>query len=145
MSGQPSINVSARAHLAVVLLETTQVTVADVAALVRVSECQVYRAWRAAHPDRPPRGRRITEAMRAAKIEPFAALCDVMAEQLTDRPQRAAQIFAATRVMHGDVGERRIWRALRRLVDTGRVARHGMRCTGATYTRIINGGGTCER
>ena len=78
MSGQPSINVAARAHLAVVLLETTPATVAAVADLVRISECQVYRAWRAAHPERPPRGRRITEAMRAAQIEPFAALCDVM-------------------------------------------------------------------
>src|SRR6185369_4219517 len=103
MSGQPRLNVEARAHLAVVLLETTPATVAEVAALVRVSESKVYRSWYAAHPDRPPRGRRITEAMRAAQIEPFAALCDVMAAQLTDRQQRAAQIFTATRAMHGEV------------------------------------------
>jgi len=140
MSGQPRLNIAARAHLAVVLLETTPATVAEVAALVRVSESKVYRSWYAAHPGRPPRGRRITDAMRAAQIEPFAALCDVMAAQLTDRSQRAAQIFAATRELHGAVCERRLWRALRRLVDTGRVARHGMRCTGAAYTRIRNSG-----
>ena len=136
MSGQPRLNVQARAQLAVRLLESTQAgTVAEVAALVRVGETSVYRAWRAAHPGRQPRGRRVSDAMLEAAIEPFAALCDVMAERLTDRPQLAAQIFAVTCAIHGDVGERRLWRALQRLIDTGRAQRHGRRHSGATYTR----------
>lgn len=125
------------AREAVAIVETDpQLAVRDVAALVGVSPVQIYLSWRAAHPGRAPRGRRITDAMREAQAAPFALLCDVMLDNIPRRYiATAAEIFAATRRDYGSVHERRLWRALGRLVATGRVCRLGPVRSGAPYRR----------
>lgn len=119
----------ARIQIAVVALEQEpELTVVRAAKRTGLRHTEVGAAWRAAHGPRP---RRIPAAAREAQIEPFAALCDEMAAALTERPQLARQLFAR----FADVHERRLWRALHRLVATGRARRHGVRCAGSTYAR----------
>lgn len=90
----------------------------------------ISAAWRAKHgavryPFRP------ADSRAEAVIEPFAALCDALAEALTERPQSAGILFAR----FPEVNERRLWRALKRLIDTGRAVRHGALHQGAKYAR----------
>lgn len=119
----------ARAQIAVAaLVLEPDLTVARAARRTGLRYTEVGAAWRAAYGPRP---RRIPDAARAAHIEPFAALCDEMAEALTGRPQLARVVFAR----FPSVGERRLWRALRRLIESGRARRVGVRCAGSTYTR----------
>jgi hypothetical protein len=74
--------------------------------------------------------------MRAAQAAPFATLCDVMFDHVPARGSApAAELFDATRRDYGTVGERRLWRALRRLIDTQRVQRIGVLYLGCTYRR----------
>lgn len=105
-------------------------TVARAARRTGLSHTEVGAAWRAAHGPRP---RRIPAAATEARIEPFAQLCDEMAATLTERPRLARVVFAR----FADVHERRLWRALYRLVAGGRAQRHGTRCAGSTYTRSM--------
>lgn len=109
---------------------------ADAAVLVGIGTTSVYVAWRAEHPDRPPRGGRVvSEAMRAAQRAPFATLREVMLDHVPRRGATAREIFADTLHDYGTCHERRLWRALRVLVQSGRVRRIGAPCTGATYAR----------
>lgn len=148
MSGNIDRNrhIRALAHAAADMLAADPaLRVADAAKLVGVGESTIRLAWHAAYPGHPRRPVHRSSAFREARAAAFAVLYDVMLDHVPSRvAMPAAEIFAAMRDDYGSVGERRLWRALRRLVDTGQVARHGMRCTGATYTRSRNSGcGTC--
>lgn len=139
------------AVLAVAQLETDPTSdVASVARLVGIHQWRVYAAWRVEHPDRPPRGRGCRtgksgfSAAIKARVAPFAGLCDVMLDHIGRHEPTAAQIFAAVRDDYGHpaarsrsdaAGERRLWRALARPIDDGRVLRHGVPGHGCTYTR----------
>jgi len=70
------------------------------------------------------------------RYEKAATLREIMLRHIGSQPQRALQIFEAVRVVWGPCLDRRLWRALRWLVDTGKVRRHGQRCAGATYAKI---------
>lgn len=119
----------ARIQIAVAaLVLEPDLTVARAARRTGLSHTEVGAAWRAAHGPRP---RRFPAAATEARIEPFAQLCDEMAAALTERPQTARQLFARFAEVH----ERRLWRALHRLVASGKALRHGTRCAGSTYTR----------
>lgn len=117
-------------RIAVIALEhEPELTVRRAAIRVGVWKDSVSAAWRAKH---GARHRRVPLAASEAQIEPFAQLCDEMAAVLTDRPQSARVVFAQFPEVH----ERRKWRAMQRLVATGRAALHGKLHTGAEYTRM---------
>jgi len=59
------------------------------------------------------------------KTAEWRCFLDVLLEQVTRHPQRASEIFVAMRSEWGECGERRLWRALRTLVDRGLVQRQG--------------------
>lgn len=119
------------------LLADPTLSARGAAAAVGISESSVYTAWRRTYPDRPPRGRgRITAQMRALQTEPFRTLCDVMLDHVPSRDSAGAgEIFAAVRRDYGEVGERRLFRALRRLLDTKQIERVGAICM-STYRRM---------
>lgn len=121
-------HIRALAVTAVQMLETDPtLSVHGVAANLGIPHSAVYTAWRRINPDHPPRGKgRISPQMRKAAALPFATLCDVMFDHVPgDEPTGAVEIFAATLRDYGACCERRLFRALRRLIDTGRVERVG--------------------
>lgn len=132
-------HIRALAVTAVQMLETDPtLSVHGVAANLGIPHSAVYTAWRRINPDHPPRGKgRISPQMRKAAALPFATLCDVMLDHVPGgEPSGAVEIFAATLRDYGDCCERRLFRALRRLIDTGRVERVGeMYTTESTYRR----------
>lgn len=140
MSGSYDLHLAhirALGDTAVRMLETDPLlNVRAAAAAVGVVESSVYRAWRRAHPGRPPRGRgRITPQMCKAAAAPFAKLCDVMLDHVPfGEPARACEIFEAVRQVAAN-GSRRLFRALRRLVDTQRIERVG-EIYSSTYRRF---------
>lgn len=133
----------ARRHRAVLAVEAVALLEVEpglrvdaAAALVGIASKSVYDAWRAVHPGEPPRGRQITEHMREAQRLPFETLCGVMLDHVPARGAALARdIFSDTRRAYGTVGERRLWRALARLVARGDADRRGILRTGATYIR----------
>jgi hypothetical protein len=131
-------HIRALAVTAVQMLETDPtLSVHGVAANLGIPHSAVYTAWRRINPDHPPRGKgRISPQMRKAAALPFATLCDVMLDHVPRKPAAANEIFTATLRDYGDCCERRLFRALRRLIDTGRVERVGeIYTTESTYRR----------
>jgi transposase-like protein len=117
-----------RIRIAVYALELEpDLTVARAAKRVGVRHAEVTKAWRAYGS-----GPRVDEA-EAAKVEPFASLCDEVAEVLSARPQSARQIFARL----PRYGERRLYRVLRRLIDTNRAVKRVIDCHECEYTRGV--------
>ncbi len=124
-----------RAHLralavaAVRMLEASPtLNVSGAATTVGVPVSAVYTAWRRIHPGQSPRGKG-----RGAKPTalPFATLCEAVLRNVPVRGEATAgQIFEAVRNDYGELpgkdrGERRLFRVLRRLLDTGRIERVG--------------------
>lgn len=61
-----------------------------------------------------------------ARLEPFAQLCDEMcAAMAPGESYTTSKVFEATIDSYGACHERRLYRALRRLVETRRVERSG--------------------
>lgn len=129
-------HIRALAVTAVQMLETDlTLNVIDAAAAVGVCASSVYTAWRRAHPDRPPRGHGVTPQMHKAAALPFATLCDVMLRHVPARGEASArEIFEAV-LQDKEAGERRLWRALRRLLDTKKIERVGDRFTAESAYR----------
>ncbi len=130
-------HIRALAITAVGMLEADRaLSVRGIAATLGIPHSAVYTAWRKINPGRPPRGKgRISPQMLKAAALPFATLCDVMLDHVpTGEPAPAPEIFAAVRSDYGECCERRLFRALRRLIDTGRVERVGENPT-STYRR----------
>lgn len=125
-----NISRATRLKIAVYALELEpDLSVARAAYRVGVRHAEVTFAWRMAYGSRNPR----IDESEEDKIEPFAQLCDDMADLLTDQPQASGEIFKR----FADVHERRRWRALRRLVETRRAVKHGESKIGFTYTRGV--------
>lgn len=108
-------------QVAVAMLETDpRATVRSVADQVGISEETVYRYWREAHGDRPPRGK----ALR------FETLCDDVYKRLIE-----PSTFSELRGWFPRLNERTLHRALARLIQDGRVKRLGKAGGGAPYAR----------
>lgn len=121
-----SIPVAARARYAVQILERDPTeSVASAAEEVGVSASTVLKYWRRPHVA-TPRGRR---------QRPMAILCSVVLEHVGRVERTFGEIWDAVRQDYGEIGERRMHRALRRLVDSGLVVRHPRTGLPATYTR----------
>jgi hypothetical protein len=120
---------------AVMLDADPALSVTDAAKLVGIGETTVRVAWRSMSPGHPRRPCFRSAAFIAAKGKPFALLCDVMLEHVSRHQRMAGEIFDAVLADYGSCNERRLWRALARLIETGRVTRHGNPRAGATYTR----------
>lgn len=123
------VHVRALAVTAVQMLEADlTLSVRATAASLGIPHSAVYTAWRRRFPGRPPRGK--GRGKKPAAL-PFATLCDVVLRHVPVRGEATAgQIFEAVRNDYGELpgkdgGERRLFRALRRLLDTGRVERVG--------------------
>jgi hypothetical protein len=69
--------------------------------------------------------KRMIVACNADDIAEFNELCDTLVEQTTRFPVPACDLFAAVRHVWGRVDERRLWRALRLMIEHGRVERSG--------------------
>lgn len=113
-------------QIAVAMLESDPyATVVSVADRVGISEPTVYRYWSEAHPDEPPRGGPVH----------FDRLCDVVFARIIE-PSTFGELYAATRARIPGLHERTMHRALRRLIDDGRVVRVGLKCSvNSTYQR----------
>jgi hypothetical protein len=101
-------------------------TVADLAvelrADVRTIEQRLYRVRRRGVDDLPPL--RYRPGIHVQRADEFAALADTMLTKIgSHTPRSPREIFAAVRADYGSVGERRLWRCLRRLVETGSIRR----------------------
>lgn len=143
-----SAHLRALASEAVALLEVeSRLPARAAAALVGLPKWRVYDRWQRTHPGEYRRGKRhITPEMRRTQSEPFAMLCEVMPDCIPSRGgMSSTEVFAATRAEYGnpaargggaEAGNRRLWRALLRLVETGRVERRGELRQGSTYRRI---------
>lgn len=119
-----------RAALAAVairlLRDLPQLTVRQVAIEVGVTEGTVKYYWRQRNPGVMLRGsgRNVTARMRERQIEPFAEFCDVMHDALIGE-MTSGELFAATIAQWGEVSNRRLYRAIQRLMATKRVVRSG--------------------
>ncbi len=66
----------------------------------------------------------------------FHGLCDTLVEQVTRFPVPARELFAAVRYIWGSVDERRLYRALRLMVNAGRISQTGRPYSNTSaYTR----------
>lgn len=108
-----------------------EATVAGVAEFIGISDSVIYRLWRKTRPGTTPRGQGSGERQR------FAALCDLVAAQIGNEDMGTVDIFGATRVRAGGLNDRTLYRALRKLVEDGRVIRSGGRCS-AMFRRAPN-------
>jgi AcrR family transcriptional regulator len=99
-------------------------SVADVAHRFDVSMPVIYRHWRRLRPGTVPRG------MGSHKAKLFARVCDAACERLTE-PMTGAEV----RALVPGIRERTLHRALRRLIETGRVERTRAKGEQAKYRR----------
>src|ERR1041384_5063175 len=91
-------------------------TVADIADRVGISESTIYRYW----PETPPGLRPLQRSTRLSRA------CGVVYARITE-PAVFCELFTATRARLPTLHERTMYRALRKLVDDGRVTRTGPR------------------
>ncbi len=121
-----ALPIDVRARYAVELLESDSTeSVASVADEFRISMSTVLHHWHKTHVE-SPRGRR---------WQATAILCSVVLDHVTRFEQTFGEIWDAVRQDYGEIGERRMHRALRQLVDAGLVTRHPRPSLPATYTR----------
>lgn len=117
------------------LVDVPKMTVPEAARVVGVSRDTIHKYWRLAYPGTTPGRLRNIHNQRSGTIEPFAELCDTMVDSLTGT-MSAGEWFEATRKEYGTVGERRLYRGVRRLVETGRVRRIERPQASSLYERI---------
>jgi AcrR family transcriptional regulator len=96
--------------------ENPDATVAEVADRVGISGPTIYKYWRELRPGTVPRG------TGHQRTRAFARVCDVVCDRLTE-PMPCAELIVEVRVWVPSIQERTLHRALRRLIDAGRVVR----------------------
>lgn len=122
-----AVAIRLRAEEAVRMLTADSILgVAGAARDVGVCESTVRRYWNRVHDGPPRRGK-----------ESLLALCAVMRDHVCRHEQTAAEIFAAVRDDYGTCCERRLWRALSRLLAGGVVVRRGVLRRGCVYLRVV--------
>ncbi len=129
-----------------VIRDLPQLPITVIASDLGISTETINQHWRKLYPGTALRVKRgaITDEMRARRIEPFAEFCDFMIDLLVGE-MTSTELFAATEAAWGNAaargpsemaGKRRMFRALRRLIDTRRVSMTGKPCSGAVYRAL---------